>query len=338
MSDVKTNKNFDEIIRPTLVLTVIALVTALLLALTNAGTADIIAKNAAAALLKSRQEILPEAASFSEDKSGTLDGETFTYVEGLDGSGKVVGYIFQNSSPGYGGPVTALVAINLEGKIAGLKAMDLNETPGLGMKVAEPAFCKQYIGRSGEIKVSKSEASDTAILAVTGATISSRAFTKSVNKALKEFTLVKGGGATASAPAAAATPEEKAYPGAKLFSDEKKGAKADYKEVLSDRGAVIGYLFKTVSKGYIDNITVLTGISKSGKIVGTSALELRETEGLGADVAEDSFENQFVGSKGPFTLDGGVEAVSGATASSLAYVDAVNLAIAQFHVLTGGAS
>lgn len=197
MSEAK-NSTFNEIIRPTLVLTVIALVTALFLALTNAGTKNVIAANAARALTLSRQEIMPEAASFSEDKTGELDGKPFTYIEGLDGSGKVVGYIFQNASPGYGGPVPALVAIDTEGKIIGLKAMELNETPNQGMKVAEREFLDQFVGKSGELTVVKSSPGEHDIQAVTGATISSKAFTNSVNMALKQYQAVTG-----SAPAAA---------------------------------------------------------------------------------------------------------------------------------------
>lgn len=195
MSESKTKQNntYEEIIRPTLVLMVITLVTALFLALTNAGTKDIIARNAEKVLTESRQEVLAAAVSFSEDKTAEADGETFSYIEGLDESGRTVGYIFQNSTPGYGGAVTVLTGIDSEGKITGVQALDLNETPNLGMKVAEEAFRSQFVGRSALIGVSKQKASDSDILAVSGATISSKAFTNSVNMALKQFEAVKGG-------------------------------------------------------------------------------------------------------------------------------------------------
>lgn len=339
MSEVKSN-NFNDIVRPTLVLMIIALVTALFLALTNAGTKEVIAANAEKALLHSRQEILADAASFSEDKTGDLNGKAFTYIEGLDGSGNVIGYIFQNSTPGYGGPVTALVGIDKEGVIQGVKTVDLNETPNLGMRVGEPQFLDQFKGHSGEIGVSKQAASDTEILAVTGATISSSAFTNSVNEGLKQYAAVTG-----NAPEEV-DPLTLAYPDAASFSEEKKvsadGKDYSYKEALNEGGDVIGYVIRGEADGYHAPVIVLTGFDLEGKIQGTATVDLQETPNLGSGVGEKEFMSQFVGKSSEISLgslsDTSVEAVSHATISSQAFVDAVNQAIKVFPLVSGGAS
>ena len=206
---------FNEIIRPALVLTVITLVTALCLALTNAGTKEVIKANAEKELLRSKQEILPAAEAFSEEKEEELNGKTFKYIEGTDASGEIVGYIFQNSTPGYNGPVTALVAIDTEGKIVDVNALDLNETPNVGMLVGERDFLDQFAGHSGEIALTKEKAAENEVQAVTGATISSAAFLNSVNEGLAQYAAVSG-----NAPEPL-SPEEQACPDAAEFSEEK---------------------------------------------------------------------------------------------------------------------
>ena len=53
-----------------------------------------------------------------------------------------------------------------------------------------------------------------------------------------------------------------------------------------------------------------------------------ETEGLGSRVKDEAFTQQFIGQTPPLALGEDVDAVSGATVSSRAAVDAVNEAAA----------
>ena len=101
-----------------------------------------------------------------------------------------MGYIFTTSEKGYGGEVSVMTAIDTDGNIKAVSVLDAsNETPGLGQNVTKSGFYSQYSGLSGEISVVKSgaDSENNEIDAVTGATISSRAVTAAVNRALQNF-------------------------------------------------------------------------------------------------------------------------------------------------------
>ena len=77
-----------------------------------------------------------------------------------------------------------------DGKITGISVISQTETAGLGAVCAEKTskgedFRNQYAGKSGEITVIKSgEPADNEIVAISGATISSKAVTAGINAAL----------------------------------------------------------------------------------------------------------------------------------------------------------
>jgi len=84
-------------------------------------------------------------------------------------------------------------------------------------------------------------------------------------------------------------------------------------------------------------ITLSVGFLPDGTISGILYSELNETPGIGMNVQEESFTGQFVGKPAQFlTLGADIDAVSGATVSSQAVVNAVNAAI-DFHTAYGGA-
>ena len=64
--------------------------------------------------------------------------------------------------------------------------MEINDTPGLGLKAKEPEFKSQFAGKKAEaLSVTKSgSGSDNEIAAISGATITSSATTNAVNAAL----------------------------------------------------------------------------------------------------------------------------------------------------------
>lgn len=123
-----------------------------------------------------------------------MDGAQYTYYEGFDGD-TPVGYVFTTQSKGYGGAVEIMTGIDLEGRVAGIQTLMLNETAGLGMNAKNEAFRDQFKGKSGKIGVAKSNPGDDEIQALTGATITSKAVTDAVNIALKLYTQVTGGAA-----------------------------------------------------------------------------------------------------------------------------------------------
>lgn len=178
-----------EILSPTVSLFVIALVVTLLLAVTNSITNPLIIERAKADEIATRKTVLTEAASFEDSKLGEAD-----YCIGLDAEGKTVGYIFITESKGYGGAIKVMTGVSADGKITGVETLQIAETAGLGMNAQKESFREQYIGKSGEIAVSKNSPGDNEIQALTGATITSKAVTQAVNDALELYSeVVKNG-------------------------------------------------------------------------------------------------------------------------------------------------
>lgn len=192
MSETKKAKksNAKEILIPTLVLFLIALISTLLLGLVNNVTKDRIAAEQAASEAEARESVFTQAANFDEK---SIDGQT--YYVAKDKSGNVLGYVFNTSNKGYGGQVTATVGVDINGKVTGVVPGDLsNETPGLGQTATKPSFLKQFVGKSGTLSVVKNGAKDNEIQALTSATITSTAVTNDVNNATELYAKVVNAG------------------------------------------------------------------------------------------------------------------------------------------------
>ena len=186
---IKSNKN--DIIKPVAVLLAICIIIPLALSLTNRITKDKIAeldeKNS-----RETMASLIKADSFTEE--GFKDGENeFTYNLALK-DGEIVGYIFKTAEKGYGGDVSVMTAVNVDGTVKSVAVLDVsNETPGLGQNAAKESFYTQYEGKTSGISLLKNgaDSAKNEVNAVTGATITSTAVNKAVNQALEQFKCVK---------------------------------------------------------------------------------------------------------------------------------------------------
>lgn len=180
-----------RIIIPTVALFVICLVCTLLLALANNVTAPIIDKLAEKNEIDSRMEVLGTAKSFKDGKSGKI-----TYITGLNDKNEVEGYVFVTQAKSYGGQIKVMTGVDKDGKVTGVKLLDINDTVGLGMNAKKETFRNQYIGLFDKITVQKNGADKekNEIQALTGATISSNAVTDAVNAALADYEAVTGNG------------------------------------------------------------------------------------------------------------------------------------------------
>ena len=102
---------------------------------------------------------------------------------------------------------------------------------------------------------------------------------------------------------------------------------------LDEAGNVIGHVVVNTAKGYGGDISVMTGVDKDGKVTGVNILSHSETAGLGAKAAEQSFRDRFLGLVQGITVskdragDNSIDAITGATITSRAVVEAVNAAI-----------
>jgi len=196
-------------IKPSLVLFLVCLFVTAALALTYNITKDTIKARAAADAESARKEVLADAETFIQvdeaqimsiiEKNPELDVAKEVF-EGMK-ENQTIGYVFSVTNKGYGGEIDVIVGIDAAGMITGIKIVEHSETAGLGSKVTEDTFLSRLIGITpeGTLKVVKIKGSnrDEEIVAVSGATISSRAVVGAVQAALDLYReLVKQGGAT----------------------------------------------------------------------------------------------------------------------------------------------
>ncbi len=120
--------------------------------------------------------LVPEADSF---RAGSADG--IEYFEALRG-GRLAGYCVRAEAAGYCGAIKMLVAVDTSGAIKGIKVLEHRETAGIGAKVTQAGFLKQFEGKT-DAEVSAKKGIDT----VTGATISSEAVIEAVSRTIGKF-------------------------------------------------------------------------------------------------------------------------------------------------------
>ncbi|MFQ5466118.1 MAG: RnfABCDGE type electron transport complex subunit G [Thermodesulfobacteriota bacterium] len=133
-------------------------------------------------------KVLPEARDYTT-LSRPFGGETVTVYVGYNAGEDIVGIAFKADGNGYSGNVGVMVGLDTDYlKLEGIEVLDQLETPGLGDRISEPAFKKQFKGvevrpRVEYIKYVKPEKANQ-IQAITGATISSRAVVTNINNAI----------------------------------------------------------------------------------------------------------------------------------------------------------
>jgi len=164
-----------KIIHLTLFLAIISALAGSVLGFVNQITSPIIAEKKIAAVKASLQEIFPGATEFAEI---TIDENDFV-LKAYEATG--AGYAFNVSVQGYKDVIELIVGIDITGKIVGLQVNYVNDTPGLGTKVAEPEFINSIVNKNIDDKL------DT----ISGSTISSKAVIKGIDAAIAVFESLK---------------------------------------------------------------------------------------------------------------------------------------------------
>lgn len=182
-------KLFKEIFVPIIVLTVICIVISAALALTNSITKDRISNLEAENQSKAMQALIPDCVYENINFDFTDSGVSDLYLakSSVAADNALKGYIMTSSAKGYGGEVKIMVAVSPDKKIMGVNVLSLSdETPGLGQNVGKADFYRQCIGKKSGVTLVKNGAveENNEVNAVTGATISSKAFTLAINDAL----------------------------------------------------------------------------------------------------------------------------------------------------------
>ena len=178
------------ILRITLTLLLIASIVGAALALVNQITKPIIENAEAEKIQNAIAQVLPggydtEITAF-EDPSGLVS----KVYQGQNG------YAVEVNPVGFDSAITLMVGVSFQGEVIGISVVSHSETAGLGAVAAAAsaagvAFRAQFVGRSGQVAVTKDGGN---IDAITGATVTSRAVCNGVNAALECVALLAQGG------------------------------------------------------------------------------------------------------------------------------------------------
>jgi electron transport complex protein RnfG len=164
-------------IKSTVVLVGICAVMAILLAVTNALTAPIIAENQNAAANQALLQVMPngegfESVEFDAEKLPKTIKEVFKEKNG--------GYVFNMETTGYGAGLLIMCGVNADGTVSGVVCLGSSETLG-----HEKTFGANFAG--------KDAAGVDAVDTISGATKTTAAFKGAVKDALNAAIILGGG-------------------------------------------------------------------------------------------------------------------------------------------------
>ena len=176
-------------------LTVIALVVAALLGVVNNVTKDKIAEQDAENTRIVMSAVAPEGSEFGDKvdisdavaAAASAQGGKIVEMYPMTNGGADAGYVVKVSASGSQGTITMMVGVDANKAITGISVISHSETSGIGTKVVgnepnaagEPVL-DQFIGMSGSgsLVVGKN------VIAVSGATVSTKGITMGANAAL----------------------------------------------------------------------------------------------------------------------------------------------------------
>ncbi len=267
-----------NILQLVLALTVISAICAAVLAFVNSKTKDRIASLTAEKTANAAKTVLPSDVMATDTRPDPSNSDLKVTVGYADvAKTKVIGYAAPGMSPkGYGGEIRLMVGLTAERKVISYQTLAANETPGLGAKLGDAEFSKQFGGKDGpSLKVKKDGGK---IDAITGATITSRAVCEAIADACARVDRIEGRAAAAdpaSKAAARADAERKAVGKIRPLTEElvrkvlPKPA-ATLKQVPATAGGKFpSYVAKDASGATVGYAVVGTGEGSgpNGKIV-----------------------------------------------------------------------
>ena len=172
-----------------IVLTVITVVAAACLGAMNNLTAEPIAASKKAKQEAAIKAVLPEFTTVDEE---TIVNEQKIF-RAYNANGELVGIAIETKELGFGGDVTTMVGFDANGTIVDYSLLAHAETPGLGSKLVDWFKVKSDIRGAGANKMPLRVSKDGGEYdAITAATISSRAFLNSINKAYETYQIARG--------------------------------------------------------------------------------------------------------------------------------------------------
>ena len=308
------------LIKPIVVLVLISAIGTAALSITNVITTPVIAAQMAAAEEAAKQEVLPGGSDFApvEDMTGFNSA-----IVACEAAGNGTGWVFTTETKGFRGTVRTMLGINTDGAITGTKVVDHGETEGIGTKAVKDGsdFLKQLTGMKREDKDS--------IVAVTGASFSSSAVKQAVNAVFDAYRILAAlqGGENdgpqlplyeADPPTNLTDAALAEYYGSAVFTDVSGGK-------VSDAGTVVyasGY-------GAYGDILVAVLFDSNDTIIGLIVDASADTPDIGGRCENRSYTDLYIGA----TSGKDVDALSGASFTSMGIQDAVDVALANLHLV-----
>lgn len=107
-------------------------------------------------------------------------------------AGKLSAVVLRSGLQGYGGPIELAIAIDVQGRLIGVRVLRQQESPGLGDQLANPTshWLDQFIGSRRDTPPEKAWAlkrDQGAFDQLAGATVTSRAVINAIQDALRYF-------------------------------------------------------------------------------------------------------------------------------------------------------
>jgi electron transport complex protein RnfG len=201
------NKDVSVMLKEAGILFAITLIAGLILGFVYDLTKEPIKLQAQKAVRDACEAVFPDADYFAE-KEYELNGEVSrelaekgikagTVYEARSESGDRLGYIIaMTTTEGYGGNIVLYVGILNDRTVSDVSILEISETPGLGMRAGEVLVPQFHNKTVQEFKYTKNGSTgDNEIDAISGATVTTKAFVEAVNGGLIVFDdLMKGGG------------------------------------------------------------------------------------------------------------------------------------------------
>jgi len=150
MSETATKKKEPGMATLVIVLFAICAATALLLGLTNYVTAPFIAANNKKTTQEAMAAVLP-ADSYDEVEYTGGDAMVQAVYKAGD-----AGYVVEvKPATSFSGNLIIMVGVDNTGACSGISITSTGETSGLGSNASKPDFQAQFVGKTGEVKVTK---------------------------------------------------------------------------------------------------------------------------------------------------------------------------------------
>ncbi|MBO5891275.1 MAG: FMN-binding protein [Oscillospiraceae bacterium] len=176
------------------------LLSVLLIAVVLFGTTwalrDVAQANAQKEHLHLMQTLLPGSENFTLEPYTGEDANIRSVHKGENG------FVIETCTNGYAGEITMLIGVSNEGKVVGLRILDMSETLGLGANaLTDHEFLSQFLNTTGDVAIqtggedafsgatgSAGSDTETYVDGITGATVTSKAIARSVNSAVAYVT------------------------------------------------------------------------------------------------------------------------------------------------------